>query len=188
MLPPQRTSDFVFRELATGILTADAWNNIADNLGGGRADALNVPLIAGLRHRQVYVGWLFTGTPATTQVEVKLAFLQSGREVASWTMGQANGMTQNRDGFAPPFSVQEIDLAGLSSNQPALVGGDVPGSIVVSDYNLVDGVMRYVRMTALPTYQEADEMRISGRVYCGTTAGSPVFKIMAAVNSSIVKL
>lgn len=188
MLPPQRTSDFVFRELATGILTSSDWNLVADNLGGGRADALNVPLIAGLRHRQVYVGWLFTGTPATTQVELKLAFLQSGREVASWTLGQANGTSQTRDGFAPPFSVQEIELGTLSGNQPALVGGDVPGSILVSDFNAIDGVMRYVRMTALPTYQECDEIRISGRVYVGTTVGVPVFKLMCAVNSSIVKL
>lgn len=188
MLPPQKTSDFVFREIATGVLTADSWNGITDTLGGARSDALNVPVPAGLRYRNVYLGWIFTASPATTQAELRVQFCHAGREVAVWTIGQANGVAQARDGFAPPFSVQEIALGSLSSNQPALVGGDVPGSILVSDYNLLDGVQRYVRLTALPTYQECDEIRISGRVYVGSTTGAPVFKLFAAVNSSIVKL
>lgn len=186
MLAAAKTSDFVFRELASGVLTANDWTTVADGLTA-RADGLYLPLPVGLRFRSIYIGWIFTGSPSTTQTELTVAFIHQGRELASWTLGQANGTSQTRDGIAPPFSVQEIALGSLSGNQPALAGGDVPGSIVISDYNLADGVQRYVRMTPLKTYQEADQLRISGRVYTSVSASS-VFKLFAAVNSTAVNL
>lgn len=187
MNAPNRTSDFVFRSLATGVLGEDTWQAIADGIGGGRADALNVPVPTGLRFRNLYVGWIFTGSPTQTQVELNIAFNHAGRQLAEWTVGQANGVTQNRGGFGVPFSVQEIALGSLGSNQPALVGGDVPGSIIASDYNLIDGLMRYVRMTPLRTFQEADEIRLSGRIYTNGTITS-VFKLFCGVHSSIMNL
>ena len=184
MLAIAKTSDFVFRSLSTGILSDGVWQPIADNIGGGRSDALNVPVLLGLRFRRVYIGLILTAAPTAAAARLNLSFNQQGRKLAEMNFGWQVGMV-GEPGVIPPFSVQEIALGTMSANQPALVGGDVPGALVVSAYSLADGVMRYVRMTPISTVQDCDEVRLSGQIYeeNGTTS---TCKLFCAVHSTAV--